>query len=185
MGDHGVLETTDLGLEGVSRVKEDDVVAALIDQFVDLLGFEMDAAPDDAALVDLQLLGCTERDDLVTNANPETREVVGRSFGLLEVDSLETRELLGCGDIVSQIVEIATERAVDAVARNEYPTLERELFAERSLPKSNGLGIVERGETVIKNDLLRFHTSSVPMRTEWTARLVLPRTRVQSKGSLA
>ena len=50
--DDGVFESTDHRFERVARVEEDDVVATLLDELVDLCGPQVDATADDAASID-------------------------------------------------------------------------------------------------------------------------------------
>ncbi|SKX80719.1 Uncharacterised protein [Mycobacteroides abscessus subsp. abscessus] len=73
-------ETSDLRLDLISSVEENDVVAALGNQPVDAIGVESFAAPDDAILVDIEFIGRTECDDFWPNPNDQLREVVADTF---------------------------------------------------------------------------------------------------------
>ena len=52
---------------------------------------------------------------------------------------------------------VAAQCAVDAVRGDEYSTFEFEALAQRALPQVHGVGVNNRCETVIENDLLQFH----------------------------
>jgi hypothetical protein len=54
---------------------------------MDLLWFEMDAAADHSAFIDAQIVGGAEGDDLVTDPDAKSREVLSRTFGPLEIDA--------------------------------------------------------------------------------------------------
>jgi hypothetical protein len=82
---------------------------------MDLVRFQVDATSDDASFVNHEFLRGTEGDDLLAYANPKSRKITRRSFGPFEIDSPKAGELLGRRDVAPQIIEIASERAIDPV----------------------------------------------------------------------
>src|SRR5690554_851100 len=150
-GNHGIREPSDLGFEGVATVEEGDVF--LCDQFVQLLRGEPGAAADDPVLVDLQFAGSAEADQFVAHPHAETGEVVAATVTPLHVEVLERGVFARLAQVLLHIVELTADGAVDAVLRDEDAPTQPERLAQVALPQPDRLGVGERGEDVVEQDL--------------------------------
>ncbi len=154
---HGVFKPSDPRLEGVSSVEEDDLVTSLCDEFVYLGRCQASPTSDDAIQVDLDLIGCSKGHHFVANPHPQSREVIDGAVGPLEVDRLETGVILRLMHVSLESRHLATQRAVDAVLRDQDTTLETKSPTECFLPESNSFGILQGREPVVQDYFLEVH----------------------------
>src|SRR5690606_15275420 len=85
--DHSIREPADFRLERVTPVEEGDLLLGA--QFVQLLRAQPNATADYAVLIDLELAGRTEADELVANADAQSWEIVAAAIAPLAVEVLE------------------------------------------------------------------------------------------------
>lgn len=121
--DDGVFELADLSFHGVAAIEEDDFVATLFDQLVDLLWLQVHAATDDAVLIHLQLTGCAECHDFVANLHGQAWEIIGTTLGPLEFHLFKARVLAGLTDIALTSIHVTTDGAVNSVLGDEDAAL--------------------------------------------------------------
>ena len=122
VGDDGVFELADLSFHRVATVEEDDIVAALLDQFIDLFRLQMCAAANDTFGIDFKLARSTESDDFVANLDGEFRKVISAAFAPLELHGVKSGVLLGFLDVLLTGIEITSDGAVDAVLGHQNAT---------------------------------------------------------------
>jgi hypothetical protein len=108
-------------------------------------------------LIDDQLAGCAEGDNLIADAYSQSRKVVAGAFGPFEIDVFETRVQLGFLDVLLEHFHLAAECAVDAVRRNEDAALKAQALAQRALPQQYRVRVIYRSESVVKKYLLQIH----------------------------
>ncbi len=115
---------------------------------MELLGLEVRAAADDAVLIDLQLAGGAEGDDLVANLDAEPRKVVGAAVGPFHVDTVEALVLPGGLHVLLDGVQFPANGGVDAVLGNEDAPGQAELLAQGALPEPDGVRVSDRSKAV-------------------------------------
>ena len=96
LGHDSVLELANLGLECVSAVEKDHLIAALFDQFVDLGGLQVLAAVGYARLIDLDLIWAGKSHQFFAGFHAQPRKIFAGALRPLEIDLSEARKLL-CG----------------------------------------------------------------------------------------
>ena len=126
VGHDRVLELADLGLECVAAVEEDHLIAALVDELVDLVWLEVHATVGDAAAVNLDLFRQGERHEFLAVLHAQTRKVVAGAFRPLEVDLAEARVFTGLAHVLLERAHRAPQGAVDAVLGNQDAALQAE-----------------------------------------------------------
>jgi hypothetical protein len=144
----------------VASVEEHDVGASLVDELVEFAGLQVRAAADDAVLVDRDLAGDAEGDDLVAHLHGEAGEVeaetvlieagAGRPF---EVDALEGLVLLGLAHVCLERRHVSAEGAVETVLGDDDAPAQPQQFAEVALPQPDRLGVGDRREHVVEQNL--------------------------------
>ena len=122
-------ETSDLRLDLIASVEENDVVAALGNQTVDAIGVESFAAPDDAILVDIEFIGRTECDDFRPNPNDQLREVVADTFRPFDINIPECRIFTQFSDVAFDAVQLATDSGIDTVRGHDDSSAKIKRFA--------------------------------------------------------
>src|SRR5690606_18574738 len=158
-----IFELAEAGLVLVAPIKKDHFVAVGLDQFVDLLRCDMFATADHAVFIDLELvLTVAEADQLAAMPYAQAREIFALAVAPLELGVLEARILLGLLDVALQVVDLAADRAIDAVAADQNTAPQVEAFAERSLPKLDRLWIGDRREFVVEKNLLHSRIIALP-----------------------
>ena len=150
--DDGVLEPADFGLHRVTPIEEDDVVAALLDQLVDLFRLQVGSSPNDAVLVDLQLTRRAEGDDLVAHLDGQAREVLRPALRPLELHALEAGVFAGAARVLLAGMQGATDGAVDAVFGDKDAPGQSEAFAELLLPQHYRRRVRDGREPVVQQD---------------------------------
>src|SRR5699024_10374951 len=150
--DDGVLEPADFGLHRVTPIEEDDVVAALLDQLVDLFRLQVGSSPNDAVLVDLQLTRRAEGDDLVAHLDGQAREVLRPALRPLELHALEAGVFAGAARVLLAGMQGATDGAVDAVFGDKDAPGQSEAVAELLLPQHYRRRVRDGREPVVQQD---------------------------------
>ena len=165
-------ESADRRLERIASVEEHDLVAALGDEVVQGVGTQLRAAADHAGLVDGELTGRAEAHDLLAHLDAELREVGARTARVepralapLEVDVLERGVVAGLPNVALQRTELPAEGAVETVLRDEDAPAQPERFGEVALPQPHGVGVGERRECVVEEDLGDGHPGIVRARS--------------------
>ena len=78
----------------------------------------MFAAADDALWSNLELLRSSEGNQLISDSNAKSWEVVTGSFGPLKVNLSKARELFGGAGVSLERFHVTTEGSIDAVLRD-------------------------------------------------------------------
>src|SRR5665647_421021 len=178
--DDGVREAADLGLEGVAPVEEDHIVPALGHELVQFGRGQLRAAAHHARGIHPQLARRAEAHDLLAHLHDQAREVKAPAafvergaLAPFEVDLLERRVVAGLAHVALEGLEVAADRAVEPVPRDQDATADAERLAEVALPEAHGLGVGERREDVVQEDLRDGHHLILPV-AAWALREAAP-----------
>ena len=145
--------------DGIAAVEEGDIFAG--NKLVELFGAELGAAAADTVLIDLQLTGGTEADDLIAHLHAQTGKVVAFALAPLEVDVFERGVLTRLAHIALYIFQLTADSAIHAVFGEDDATAEPEGLTEVALPQPHSLRIGQRREHVEEKDLGNSHTASL------------------------
>lgn len=155
--DDGIFKLANFRLHGIAPIKEDDLLAALLDELVDLFWLEVHAASDDAILIHLELARRAEGHDFIADLDRQAREVIRPALGPLELHLFKARVLAGLAHIALAGIHVTADGAVDAVLRDEDAALEPQFLAQGALPQHDRGGILDGSEAVVEENLANSH----------------------------
>src|SRR5699024_288184 len=159
VGNDGVPELSDLGLHRVAAVEEDDVITALIEEFVQRSRLEVLPSALDTVVGHLDLIGGAEGDELRADLHAQTRAVIALSVGPFDIGVLERSVGLRSAHVLFDVEDVSAHCRVDAVLRHDDATFEPEALGQRVLPQFDRLGVGQWGEDVEQDDLGSCHDS--------------------------
>lgn len=157
IGNDGVCEPSDSCFECVSSVEKHHVVPALGNEVIHLSRAEVNPAVQNARGSDDDFIGRVEPDELGSNFDAESWEVVSRSVRPLHVCLPKSGILLGGLRVAFDGVNRPADGSVDAVRRHNDPPTEPVLFAQRPLPEHDGMRVGDRRKRVEQDDFIEDH----------------------------
>ena len=114
IGNHGVFETTNLGLPLIAPVKKGDVL--FFHKSVELFGGEVSASPDYAVVIHTDLFSGAKAHQFVTNPDRKLRKIVrSRAFAPFEVDVCEGSIFASFAPVFLDGAKFPTHGGIDAV----------------------------------------------------------------------
>lgn len=77
---NGILELSDLCLESITAIKEEDIIATLFNQLVDLFWAKVNSTADYTVFINLDLIRVSKSNKLWTNLDLELWKIISRAI---------------------------------------------------------------------------------------------------------
>ena len=124
VGNHGIFELANPRFKCVAPVEEHDIIAALGDERIDLVGSEFGSASDDPGFINDNLVGNAKTNDLGASLHAQPRKIgaqpvviEARAVAPLHVEVRKSRVLLRLADVLLDVLNRSADGAVDSVRR--------------------------------------------------------------------
>src|SRR5699024_2261225 len=157
IGHHGIFKLADFRFHRIAAIEENDLIAMLFDELIDLFGLQVHPAADDPVLVNFQFTRRAEGNDFIANLDGKPREVFGISVGPFEGYFPKAWVFLGFTHVFFARFHVSSHGAVNTVLGDQDASLQTQGFAEVTLPQHDGLWVFDGGKAVVEKNFSDAH----------------------------
>src|SRR6056300_1529799 len=116
----------------------------------------------DAVIPHHNFLRRPEPNQFIPNPDLQSRKVLrATTLAPLEIDVAKSRILAGFPPVLFDCIQLAADRAIDAMRRNDDATAQAQRLTHIALPQANGIRVCQRSEAVVEQNLLERHILSL------------------------